>query len=56
MNIMEKIIAKKKVEVDSGKGNMYVATLENMPFFAGKTLSLKEFLLREDKTGIGNYF
>lgn len=52
MNILEKIIAKKKVEVASGKGNMSVATLENMPFFAGKTLSLKEFLLREDKTGI----
>ena len=52
MNILENIIAKKKIEVAERKQKTTIATLEKMPFFQNKTFSFKEFLLRKDKTGI----
>ena len=52
MNILETIIAKKKIEVAERKRNKSIAELENGPFFKNKTLSFRDFLLREDKTGI----
>lgn len=52
MNILDQIIAKKKVEVEKRKASKSIYELEQGLFFKNKTLSFKEFLLREDKTGI----
>jgi indole-3-glycerol phosphate synthase len=52
MNILETIIAKKKLEVDERKRNKCIAELENGPFFKNKVLDFKKYLLRDDKTGI----
>jgi indole-3-glycerol phosphate synthase len=52
MNILETIIAKKKLEVAERKNSKSIAELENGPFFKNKVLDFKEYLLREDKTGI----
>ena len=52
MNILETIIAKKKLEVNERKRNKSIAELENGPFFKNNVLDLKKYLLREDKTGI----
>jgi len=52
MNILENIIVKKKIEVSERKQKTTIAELEKMPFFQNKTFSFKEFLLRNDKTGI----
>ena len=52
MNILDTIIAKKKIEVAENKRNKRISELENGPFFKNKTLSFKDFLLRKDKTGI----
>lgn len=52
MNILETIIAKKKLEVAERKRNKSNAELENGPFFKNETLSFSNFLLRDDKTGI----
>lgn len=52
MNILEKIVAKKRVEVENAKRVKSVGELEDGPFFRNETLSFKNFLLREDKTGI----
>lgn len=52
MNILETIISKKKVEVEERKAAKSISELEKMPLFDKQTLSLKEFLLRPDKTGI----
>ena len=52
MNILDKIIAHKKVEVAQRKTQTSIAELENEKFFANNTLSLKQFLLNETKTGI----
>src|SRR5664279_3951472 len=52
MNILDTIIAKKKIEVAERKKMASVSELENGPFFKNETLSFKEYLLREDKTGI----
>lgn len=52
MNILDTIIAKKKIEVVERKLAKSISELENDPFFKNKTLSFKEFLLRKDKTGI----
>lgn len=51
-NILETIIAKKKLEVADRKSEKSIQQLEKKPFFSGETLSFKEFLLRKDKTGI----
>jgi indole-3-glycerol phosphate synthase len=52
MNILETIIAKKRTEVAERKSSRSIAELENGPFFKKKVLDFKEYLLREDKTGI----
>ena len=52
MNILDTIIAKKKIEVEERKKTTSISELKNGPFFENETLSFKEYLLREDKTGI----
>jgi indole-3-glycerol phosphate synthase len=52
MNILDKIIAQKKIEVAERKKNISINELEKQISFSRKTLSLKTFLLDENKTGI----
>ena len=52
MNILDTIIAHKRTEVAERKQKVSVAELEKRKFFASPTLSLKSFLLDENKTGI----
>jgi indole-3-glycerol phosphate synthase len=52
MNILETIIAKKKLEVAEKKRNKSISELEDGPFFKNETLSFKDFLLKDDRTGI----
>ena len=52
MNILDTIIAHKKTEVAARRQQTSVAELEKGTFFANETLSLKKFLLDENKTGI----
>ena len=52
MNILDTIIAKKKQEVYKRKSSTTIAELENKSFFKNKIIELKNYLLREDKTGI----
>ena len=52
MNILDTIITKKKIEIAERKRNKSISELENEPFFKNETLSFRDFLLREDKTGI----
>lgn len=52
MNILEKIVAHKRVEVDSRKKAVPVAALEQRPLFKKDPLSLKAFIRGESKTGI----
>ncbi len=52
MNILDKIIEHKKVEVANAKVKISAAALMQHDLFARKTFSLKQFLLNEKKTGI----
>ena len=52
MNILEKIIEHKKIEVKNRKEKVSVNELEKLNFFGRKTFSLKQFLHDESKTGI----
>lgn len=52
MNILDTIIAQKKLEVAARRSQAPVATLERMPFFGRKTISLKDRLIRGNTTGI----
>ncbi|MEP6627794.1 MAG: indole-3-glycerol phosphate synthase TrpC, partial [Ginsengibacter sp.] len=52
MNILDTIIAKKRIEVAESKLNKSISELEGSAFFKNETLSFKDFLLRKDKTGI----
>jgi len=52
MNILEKIIAKKQLEVSYQKSVANIKDMERMPLFATPVLSLKASLLDEMKTGI----
>ena len=52
MNILEKIIAHKRVEVEQRKKELSIADLVRGPFYKAETYSLKEALLDETKTGI----
>jgi indole-3-glycerol phosphate synthase len=56
MNILDKIIAHKKVEVASRKMETSIASLEKEYFFNKASLSLKAFLLDPSKTGIISEF
>ncbi len=52
MNILETIIAHKKIEVEKRRSEVPITELKQQAFFSRKTLSLKEFLLDETRTGI----
>jgi indole-3-glycerol phosphate synthase len=52
MNILDKIIAHKKIEVARAKEVTPVEALMQSEFYSRKTFSLKQFLLDETKTGI----
>lgn len=52
MNILDKIVAQKRIEVAQRKAQTCITELEKGKFFANETLSLKKFLLDETKTGI----
>lgn len=52
MNILDKIIAHKKIEVAERKAATGIAGLEKSPAFTRSVLSLKQFLLDDNKTGI----
>ena len=52
MNILDRIIAHKQIEVAEAKALKSIAELEAMPLFRKPCLSLKKFLLDETKTGI----
>ena len=52
MNILDKIVAYKKEEVKIQQAKVSVEELKQTELFARKTLSLREFLLDETKTGI----
>jgi indole-3-glycerol phosphate synthase len=52
MNILDTIIAKKKIDIAERKRNKSISGLEEKTSFKNETLSFKEFLLRKDKTGI----
>ena len=52
MNILEKIVAQKRIEVTERKALIPIALLEKSIYFNSSTVSLKSYLLREDKSGI----
>lgn len=52
MNILDKIISHKLKEVDERKIQFPVWRLQKSIYFNSTAFSLKEFILREDKTGI----
>ena len=52
MNILETIVANKKLEVRSKKLEVSISDLEMSDLFHRKTLSLRKFLLDENRTGI----
>ena len=52
MDILEKIIAHKREEVAERKSLFPSKLLEQSIYFEGQTVSLKKYLLREDKSGI----
>lgn len=52
MNILDKIIAHKKIEVAESKALVTVSELEEKSFFKKETYSLKKFLTDETRTGI----
>jgi indole-3-glycerol phosphate synthase len=52
MNILDRIISSKKIEVEQKKKTISIRELERETFFTRATLSLKDSLLDENKTGI----
>ena len=52
MNILDKIVARKKEEVASAKAKTSVDQLEQKLAFSRETYSLKSFLIDPTKTGI----
>lgn len=52
MNILDTIIARKKLEIAEKKKSVPVKELEKAKFFSSPTLSLRSFLQDEHKTGI----
>lgn len=56
MNILDKIIAHKQVEVANAKSKISIAELENSPLFGRPTLSLKNALQARGASGIISEF
>ncbi|HTH31845.1 MAG TPA: hypothetical protein VL946_10915, partial [Lacibacter sp.] len=52
MNILDKIIAQKRIEVEERKKQTPVEVLREQPLYNRPTFSLKQFLLDDAKTGI----
>ncbi|MEJ8843792.1 indole-3-glycerol phosphate synthase TrpC [Lacibacter sp. H375] len=52
MNILDKIIVQKRIEVEERKAKVSVIELQQQPLYARPVLSLKQFLLDDTKTGI----
>jgi indole-3-glycerol phosphate synthase len=52
MNILDKIVAQKKLEVIEKKALYPIPLLEKSTFFSSKTVSLSHYIKREDKSGI----
>jgi indole-3-glycerol phosphate synthase len=52
MNILDQIIAKKKIEVQERRSAKSISELEKEAFFKKEVLSFRDYLLRDDKTGI----
>lgn len=52
MNILDQIIADKRVEVEQRKSLYPVKLLEQSVYFEGRPVSLKKYLRRDDKSGI----
>lgn len=52
VDILETIVAKKKLEIAKQKDDVPVSSLETTTLFKTETLSLKAFLLNPEKTGI----
>lgn len=52
MNILDQILEHKRKEVDERKGLYPVKLLEQSIYFATPAVSLKKYLLRDDKSGI----
>ncbi len=52
MNILEKIITHKREEVERRRNLYPLALLEKSHFFATQPISMRKYLLREDKSGI----
>lgn len=52
MNILDKIVAFKKKEVEERRSLFPVKLLERSLFFAGQPVSLKKYVTRPDKSGI----
>lgn len=52
MNILDTIIAQKRIEVEEAKSKHSITELEHRPYFNKETLSLKDHLLDEGRTGI----
>jgi indole-3-glycerol phosphate synthase len=52
MNILDKIVARKKVEVAAAKANKNIEDLESTAGFKRETYALKDFLIDPSKTGI----
>jgi indole-3-glycerol phosphate synthase len=52
MNILDTIIAQKKIEVAERKQLVSTAMLEQQPFFSRSVLSLSNFLLNKERNGI----
>jgi indole-3-glycerol phosphate synthase len=52
MNILERIIAEKRKEVEERKASRPVSALESMPLFSQPRYSLKQSILNPDRSGI----
>src|SRR6201996_1526617 len=52
MNILDKIVAHKRIEIQTAKKNVSYTSLEESEFFHRDVLSFKDFLLDPDRTGI----
>ncbi len=52
MTILDKIVAHKKGELEKAKAEIPLRRLEEMPCYARTCYSLKENLVKEEKTGI----